>query len=76
MSAPISATSATHFKSLLSSHTYLIADFYADWCGPCKAIAPLFEQLARSEGKPGRFAFVKVNVDNQQEIAKTYGVTA
>lgn len=72
----VSATSSAHFKSLLSSQKYLVADFYADWCGPCKVIAPVFEQLAAQEAKPGRIGFVKVNVDNQREIAGTYGVSA
>ena len=54
----------------------MVTDFYADWCGPCKAIAPLFEQLARSETKPGKLVFVKVDVDSQQEISRANGVTA
>lgn len=39
-------------------------------------ISPVFEQLAQSEAKPGKLAFVKVNVDNQQDIARQYGVSA
>lgn len=64
------------WSSILSSNTYVIADFYADWCGPCKVIAPVFEQLAQQEAKPGRIAFVKVDVDAQQGIARQYGVSA
>ena len=69
-------TSSTHFQTILSGNTYVIADFYADWCGPCKAIAPLFAQLAAAEAKVGKMAFVKVNVDTQQSVARTYGVSA
>lgn len=71
-----SISSSGEFSRLLSSTTYVIADFYADWCGPCKAIAPIFEQLATQHAKPGKLAFAKINVDNNQDIAKQYGVTA
>lgn len=49
---------------------------YADWCGPCKMIAPTFESLATKYSKPGRITFCKVNVDNQQAIAQSHGVRA
>ncbi|KKK14206.1 hypothetical protein AOCH_007720, partial [Aspergillus ochraceoroseus] len=49
---------------------------YADWCGPCKAIAPAYEQLAAQLSRPNRITFVKINVDQQQDLAKAYGVTA
>ena len=49
---------------------------YADWCGPCKAIAPAYESLAAKHSKPNRVTFTKVNVDNQQEISQKYGVRA
>jgi thioredoxin 1 len=69
-------TSSAHFRSLTSSATYTVVDFYADWCGPCKVIAPIFEQLAAAESKPGKIIFVKVDVDAQREIAGNYGVSA
>jgi len=72
----IPITSASQFETLLSSSTYTIVDFYADWCGPCKAIAPVFQTLAEKETKPGKLQFVKVDVDAQQEVAKKYGVSA
>jgi len=76
MSTIAHVTSSTHFDTLLSSSTYLIADFYADWCGPCKAIAPVFQQLATAEAKPGRVQFCKVDVDGQGDVAKKYSVSA
>lgn len=69
-------TSASHFQKLLDSNNYVVTDFYADWCGPCKAIAPVFEGLARSETKQGRIVFAKVDVDSQQEVSRKYGVSA
>ena len=72
----ISISSSQHFKTIVASSTYVIVDFYADWCGPCKVISPVFEQLAAQESKPGRLTFVKVDVDNQRDVASTYGISA
>lgn len=72
----VAITSSQHFRSILSSSTYVVVDFYADWCGPCKMISPIFEQLAAQEAKPGRITFVKVNVDHQRDVAATYGISA
>lgn len=49
---------------------------YADWCGPCKMIAPHFDRLAKEHARPKKLAFAKVNVDSQQSIAQTEGVAA
>jgi thioredoxin 1 len=65
-----------HFRTLLTAHTYLVADFYATWCPPCKTIAPVYAQLSTTHAAPGKIAFVKVNVDEQREIAAQYGITA
>ncbi|BCR83227.1 thioredoxin-like protein 1 [Aspergillus chevalieri] len=76
MSTLVNITSKEQFSSLLTSSAIVVADFYADWCGPCKAIAPAYEQLARQLTRPNRITFTKINVDQQQDIAKAYGVTA
>ncbi|WYZ39687.1 hypothetical protein EsH8_IV_000028 [Colletotrichum jinshuiense] len=70
------ASSLAEFENLKSSNTYLVADFYADWCGPCHAIKPMYETLSNANGQPGQLVFVKVNVDSATEIARRYGVTA
>lgn len=49
---------------------------YADWCGPCKAIAPVYDSLARQLSRPNHIAFTKINGDEQQEIAGAYSVRA
>ncbi|KAL2000622.1 hypothetical protein VTN02DRAFT_2848 [Thermoascus thermophilus] len=76
MTTLINISSKEQFSSLLSSSTIVVTDFYADWCGPCKAIAPMYEQLARQLSRPNRITFTKVNVDQQKDIATAYGITA
>ena len=49
---------------------------YADWCGPCKQVAPVYEQLASSLSRPNQITFSKVNTETQKEIASKYGITA
>jgi thioredoxin 2 len=50
----------------------VIADFWAPWCGPCRAMAPIFERAAKELEPKARF--VKVNVDNESELAQRFGV--
>jgi thioredoxin-like negative regulator of GroEL len=71
---PIRDTS--HFNTFVAAAKYTIVDFYADWCGPCKAIAPHFQKLAEAEAKPGRLQFCKVDVDACQDVARKFGVSA
>jgi thioredoxin len=49
---------------------------YADWCGPCKQIAPLYEQLSAQLSNPNKITFTKINVDRQTELSQAYGITA
>lgn len=49
-----------------------IVDFYADWCGPCKMMGPIFEEAAKEAGDKAKFG--KLNVDEAQETAMKYGV--
>ncbi|KAF4954787.1 hypothetical protein FGADI_5085 [Fusarium gaditjirri] len=76
MSGPVNIASESEWSSLLSGTNVVIADFYADWCGPCKMIAPTFEALAKEHSRPKKVAFAKVNVDNQSGIARAQGVSA
>ncbi|KAK3310987.1 thioredoxin-like protein [Chaetomium strumarium] len=72
----ISIGSSAQWRQILSSHSIVIVDFYADWCGPCKMIAPTFESLSTKYSKPNKIAFCKVDVDNQRDVAQQYGVRA
>ncbi|KAI2469113.1 thioredoxin domain-containing protein [Annulohypoxylon bovei var. microspora] len=69
-------SSLAELQSLFASTTYVAVDFYADWCGPCKTIAPHYEALARQHSAPGVLAFAKVNVDAAQDAARAHAVTA
>lgn len=68
--------SAADLTALLKTSTYVVVDFYADWCPPCRTIAPVFSQLADAHAVPGKLAFAKVNVDHVKDVAATYGVSA
>jgi len=76
MSKTVHIASTAQFSALLGSSSIIVADFYADWCGPCKAIAPLYEQLSQQLSRPNRITFAKINTDRQQELAQAYGVRA
>ncbi|KAI0423146.1 thioredoxin-like protein [Xylaria grammica] len=76
MSGTVNISSSGEWQRILASSTIVITDFYADWCGPCKMIAPTFESLSTKYSKPGKITFCKVNVDNHQSIAQSHGVSA
>lgn len=69
-------SSHSDFDSLLSRTRYVIVDFHADWCQPCKMIAPHFLKMASTLSIPGFLAFAKVDVDNVRSVAQKYNVSA
>jgi thioredoxin 1 len=60
------------FRELINSETPTLVDFYADWCGPCKMMAPVIDQLARE--MDGKIKVLKVDVDRNQKAATAYKI--
>ena len=71
ISVPLSLTDV-NFKEEVLKYAYLLVDFWAPWCGPCRMVSPVIEQLAKDYA--GRIVFAKVNVDENQSIAKSFAI--
>ena len=65
-------TNANFDATLAKSATPILVDFYAEWCGPCKALAPTLEGIA--EEHAGQLDVVKVNIDENPELATRFGI--
>jgi thioredoxin 1 len=75
MSENITELDSASFESAISdSSVPVVVDFWAPWCGPCKAIAPILEELATELGD--KVKICKVNVDNNSEIAGKFEIRA
>jgi thioredoxin 1 len=68
----LTLTQANFDQSVLKSTIPVLVDFWAEWCGPCRMIAPLLEQIAKDH--PGKVVVGKVNVDQEQALAAKYGI--
>jgi thioredoxin 1 len=72
MAHPVAVTDSEFQELVLKSETPVLVDFWADWCMPCKMIAPIVEELA--EEYDGQVVFAKVDVDSSPLTAAEYGI--
>lgn len=72
VSKTLHLTEQTFDEALVANPGLLMLDFWAPWCGPCRAIAPVLEELA--EASEGRVTLMKVNIDEQPGLAARYGI--
>ena len=74
MGATTPVTTATFYAEVLKSTTPVLVDFCAEWCGPCRAVGPILEEIANEQS--GKIKIVKLNTDEESAIAIKYGITS
>jgi thioredoxin 1 len=74
MSAATPVTTANFEEVVIKSTTPVLVDFWAEWCGPCRAVGPILDQIADEHGD--KIKIVKLNTDEESAIAIKYGITS
>ena len=70
----LDVTEATFEQEVLKSETPVIVDFWAEWCGPCHAVAPVLDKIV--EERKDAVKLVKVNIDEERELSDRYGIAS
>jgi thioredoxin 1 len=70
---PVEMTDAT-FKEMILNHAFVVVDCWAPWCGPCRVVAPIIEELSRDYA--GKILFGKLNVDENREVSTQYDIVS
>jgi thioredoxin 1 len=69
---PVEVTETTFEQEVLGSEGKVLVDFWAEWCGPCHAVAPVLDRIAEERA----LKLVKVNIDHEQGLAQRYGIAS
>ncbi len=72
--AGVSNVDEMHFQEFISTHPFVVIDFWAEWCGPCRRIAPIMDGLAKEFG--GKVTFAKCNTDDNRRLAMQFNISA
>jgi thioredoxin 1 len=74
MMATTKVTTSDFEQVVLKSNTPVLVDFWAEWCGPCRAVGPILEEISNEYG--AKLKIVKLNTDEESAIAQKYGITS
>jgi thioredoxin 1 len=70
----LDVTTQSFEQEVIQSDTPVLVDFWAEWCGPCHAVAPVLDRIV--DERDGALKLVKVNIDNENELASRFGVAS
>lgn len=73
MGTPVKVTDASFVSDVLQNDKPVLVDFWAEWCGPCKMVAPILDQIAAENDG---LVIAKLNVDENPQTAASYGITS